>query len=170
MTVSLLQFSLTALSGGIMTIGGARMRDWRRRGGYGAGQMGRIGRGWQLTKRSWSVVRQDRSLVAFPIVATIAGLGVIAIFGAGGAALYSDTDSEPAAIVVLVIGAYVLITVSIFCNVAVSACAARALEGHDTTVGEGFAAAREPLRRDSRMGRAPARGRRADQHHPGAAA
>jgi Family of unknown function (DUF6159) len=74
--------------------------------------------------------------------ATIAALGVIAIFGAGGAAVYSDTDSEPAAIVVLVIGAYVLITVSIFCNVAVSACAARALEGHDTTVGEGFAAAR----------------------------
>ena len=104
--------------------------------------MGRIGRGWQLTKRSWAVVRQDRSLAAFPIVATIAGLGVIAIFGAGGAALYSYTDSEPAAIVVLVIGAYVLITVSIFCNVAVSACAARALEGHDTTVGEGFAAAR----------------------------
>jgi hypothetical protein len=104
--------------------------------------VGRIGRGWQLTKRSWSVVRQDRSLAAFPIVATIAGLGVIAIFGAGGAALYSDTDSEPAAIVVLVIGAYVLITVSTFCNVDVSACAARALEGHDTTVGEGFAAAR----------------------------
>lgn len=125
-----------------MTIGGAPLLGWRRRGGYGAAEMGRIGRGWQLTKRSWAIVQQDRSLAAFPIVATIAGLGVIAIFGAGGAALYSDTDSEPAAIVVLVIGAYVLITVSIFCNVAVSACAARALEGHDTTVGEGFAAAR----------------------------
>ncbi len=104
--------------------------------------MGRISRGWQLTKQSWAIVRQDRSLAAFPILATIAGLGVIAIFGGGGAALYTSTDSEPAAIVVLVIGAYVLITVSIFCNVAVSACAARALEGHDTTVGEGFAAAR----------------------------
>lgn len=107
--------------------------------------MGRIGRGWQLTKQSWAIVQRDRSLAAFPIVGGLAALVVIAIFGGGGVALYSGSDSEPAAIVVLVIGAYVLITVSIFCNVAVSACAARALEGHDTTVGEGVAAARGRL-------------------------
>jgi len=104
--------------------------------------MGRIRRGWQLTKESWAVVRADRSLLVFPVVSGIAGLLVLAAFGGGAAALYSSTDSEPAAIVILVVGVYVLIVAALFCNVALTACAARALEGEDTTPGEGFAAAR----------------------------
>jgi Family of unknown function (DUF6159) len=104
--------------------------------------MNRIQRGWQLTKESWAVVRRDRSLVVFPVLAAISALIVAAIFVGGGVALHSSTDSEPLLIVVLVIGAYVLVAVSIFFNVALSACAARSLEGEDTTAAEGFAAAR----------------------------
>jgi Family of unknown function (DUF6159) len=104
--------------------------------------MNRIQRGWQLTKESWAVVRRDRSLMVFPIVAGISALLVAAIFVGGGVALHSSTDSEPLLIAVLVVGAYVLVAVSIFFNVALSACAARALEGQDTTAAEGFAAAR----------------------------
>lgn len=107
--------------------------------------MGRIGRGWHLTKQSWAIVRQDRSLLVFPLIAGISGLIVVAVFVGAGIALYSSTDSEPLLIAVLVLGAYPLIALSIFCNVALSACAARALEGHDTTAGEGFAAARRRL-------------------------
>ena len=33
--------------------------------------MGRIGRGWQLTKTSWRVLRSDRSLAAFPVLGLI---------------------------------------------------------------------------------------------------
>ena len=104
--------------------------------------MTRIQRGWQLTKESWAVVRSDRSLLVFPVLAAISALLVAAIFVGGGVALHSSTDSEPLLIVVLVIGAYVLVAVSIFFNVALSACAVRALEGEDTTPAEGFAAAR----------------------------
>jgi Family of unknown function (DUF6159) len=104
--------------------------------------MTRIQRGWELTKESWAVVRSDRSLLAFPVLAALSALLVAAIFVGGGVALHSSTDSEPLLIVVLVIGAYVLVAVSIFFNVALSACAARALEGQDTTTAEGFAAAR----------------------------
>jgi hypothetical protein len=107
--------------------------------------MGRIARGWQLTKQSWAIVRQDRSLLVFPLVAGIAGLIVAAVFVVAGVALYNSTDSEPALIAVLVVGLYPLIALSIFCNVALSACAVRALEGHDTSAGEGFAAARGRL-------------------------
>jgi hypothetical protein len=67
------------------------------------------------------------------------------VFVAAGVALYNSTDSEPALIAVLVVGLYPLIALSIFCNVALSACAVRALEGHDTSAGEGFAAARGRL-------------------------
>jgi hypothetical protein len=104
--------------------------------------MNRIQRGWQLTKESWAVVRRDRSLMVFPVVAVISALLVAAIFVGGGVALHSSTGSEPLLIAVLVVGAYVLVAVSIFFNVALSACASRALEGHDTTAAEGFAAAR----------------------------
>ena len=104
--------------------------------------MNRIQRGWQLTKESWAIVRRDRSLLVFPVVAAISALLAAAIFVGGGIALQDSTGSEPLLIVVLVVGAYVLVAVSIFFNVALSACAARALEGHDTTPAEGFAAAR----------------------------
>jgi hypothetical protein len=107
--------------------------------------MTRIRRGWELTKESWAVVRRDRSLMVFPVVAVFSALLVAVIFVGGGAALYDSSDSEPLLIAVLVVGAYVLIAVSIFFNVALSACAARSLEGHDTTPGEGFAAARKRL-------------------------
>ena len=105
--------------------------------------MTRMRRGWELTKKSWAVVRRDRSLMVFPVVAVISALLVALIFIGGGVALYGSNDSEPLLIVILVIGAYVLIAVSIFFSVALSACAARALEGHDTRASEGFAAARE---------------------------
>ncbi len=103
--------------------------------------MGRIRRGWELTKQSWAVVKRDRSLMVFPLVAGLGGLVLAVLFGGGGYALYDATGSEPAMIAVLVVGAYLLILASIFCNVALSSCAARALEGHDTTAGEGFTAA-----------------------------
>lgn len=104
---------------------------------------GRIGRGWQLSKESWAIVKADRSLLVFPVVAGIGALLAVAAFGGAGAGLY-DT-SAPLAIVIAVIGLYVVIAISIFCSVALTACAARSLEGADTTPREGWAAARERL-------------------------
>jgi hypothetical protein len=108
--------------------------------------MSRLKRGWLLTKESWAIVRSDKTLLVFPVVAGYAGLIVAAIFIGLGVILRSYIASDPLMIAVLVIGAYLLAVVSIFCNVALSFCAARSLEGHDSTTGEGFAAARQRLR------------------------
>jgi hypothetical protein len=105
--------------------------------------MGRFRRGWQLTKESWSIVRADRSLLVFPVVSGIAAIVFAAAFGGGALALL-DT-STPLAIVLAVIGAYLLTVAAVFCNVALTACAARALDGADTTPAEGFAAARQRM-------------------------
>jgi hypothetical protein len=107
--------------------------------------MGRLARGWQLTKHSWSVVRADRSLVVFPVISGIAGVVTAAVFFGAGAAFVSASDKDWVAIPFVVVGLYLLIAIGIFCGVALSACAARSLEGHDTTVGEGIAAARERM-------------------------
>ncbi len=107
--------------------------------------MSRLGRGWLLTKESWAIVRNDKTLLVFPVVAGYAGLIVVAIFIGLAVILRSYVANDPLMIAVLVIGAYGLAVVSIFCNVALSFCAARSLEGHDSTTGEGFAAARARL-------------------------
>jgi Family of unknown function (DUF6159) len=104
--------------------------------------MGRMARGWQLTKQSWAIVRADRSLLVFPVIAAVAGLVTAAITFGLGAGLIAASSADWVGIPFFVIGAYLLVALGIFCSVALSACAARALEGHDTTVAEGFAAAR----------------------------
>jgi hypothetical protein len=105
--------------------------------------MGRIGRGWQLSKESWAIVRSDRTLLVFPVFAGIGALITVAVFGGAGAGLYST--SAPLAIAIAVVGLYLVIAVSIFCGVALTSCAARSLEGVDTKASEGWAAARARL-------------------------
>ena len=107
--------------------------------------MGRIGRGWALTKESWAVVRNDRSLLLFPVVAAVCGLVAAAIFFGAGAGIGASTDSYWAAAPFVVVGAYVLIAIAQFAAVALAACATAALDGQDTTFAQGIAAARGRL-------------------------
>jgi hypothetical protein len=65
--------------------------------------MGRIGRGWQLSKESWAIVNADRSLLVFPVIAGIGALIAVAVFGGAGAGVYPT--SEPLAIVIGLAGA-----------------------------------------------------------------
>ena len=102
--------------------------------------MGRMQRGWQLSKESWAVVKGDRSLLVFPVIAGLGTLILVAAFG--GAALGVLPSSTPVAIVLGVIGLYLVMVVTVFCSVALTACAARSLEGVDTKASEGWAAAR----------------------------
>jgi hypothetical protein len=101
-----------------------------------------MARGWALTKRSWAIVRADRSLLVFPVIAAVAGLLTALVFFGAGAGLVAASDADWVAIPFVVVGLYVLVALGIFCSVALSACAAQALEGRDTTVSEGIAAAR----------------------------
>lgn len=103
--------------------------------------MGRISRGWTLTKESWAVVRGDPSLAFFPILAGITALIAAAIFFAIGFGAGAAADADWPVYVVLAIGLYAITTISIFFAVALAACAARSLEGEDTTLRQGLSAA-----------------------------
>src|SRR5258705_9996501 len=97
-------------------------------------QGGRISRGWQLAKKSWAVLRNDRSLMVFPVISVIAGIGALALIITPGAFASAAADgSEVPLIVAGVVSAYVLTFIAIFFQVALAACAARGLEGHDTS-------------------------------------
>jgi hypothetical protein len=109
--------------------------------------MGRIASGWALTKQSWAVLKNDRSLVIFPILSTIfAVIAVAAImvptaFITGTYVNGTLEQNNPMYGVAAIAAIYVSTFVTIFFNVALAACAARSLRGEDTKVGEGLSAA-----------------------------
>lgn len=104
--------------------------------------MGRIKRGWTLSKQSWAVVKSDKSLLAFPIISVVAAIITMIIFFGGGAAMAVAIGSPWGALPLVIIGAYLLTVVGVFSSVALASCATEALEGRDTTVGQGISAAR----------------------------
>jgi hypothetical protein len=106
---------------------------------------GRIQRGWALTKQSFRVLRDDRSLLLFPIIAIPAAVAATAIVMGPGIALYTADNQEAILIAFGLVALYVLTFVTVFFNVALAAAASTGLSGGDSTVGEGLRAARGRL-------------------------
>jgi hypothetical protein len=106
--------------------------------------MGRMRRGWELTKTSWRVLRSDRSLAVFPVLGGLSALLLGAAFGLPAWALFDD-DQTVAGVILAVVGIYALTFAGIFFNVALAAAAAQVLDGEDATVASGVAVARRRL-------------------------
>jgi Family of unknown function (DUF6159) len=106
--------------------------------------MGRIQRGWELTKTSWGVLRSDRSLAVFPVLGGLAALCLGAAFGVPSWLLFDD-DQNVGGVILAVVGIYALTFAGVFFNVALAAAAAQVLDGEDATVASGIAVARRRL-------------------------
>jgi hypothetical protein len=107
--------------------------------------MGRIRTSWGLAKRSWQTLRSDRSLAWFPVLSAVVVLAFAAAFWIPAGLLLQD-GVDVVGVILAAIGLYVTTFIGVFFSVALAACASRALDGEDTTVAEGFAAARSHLR------------------------
>ncbi|OBH61851.1 DUF6159 family protein [Mycobacterium sp. E2479] len=109
--------------------------------------MGRIRRGWALSKQSWEVLKKDRSLVFFPILSTLfAALATIAIWAPtllvrGVFQGHQVDNQDPVYYLAGAATAYASTFIAIFFNVALAACAVRSMRGEDTRVAEGINAA-----------------------------
>jgi len=109
--------------------------------------MGRIATGWALTKQSWAVLKNDRSLVIFPILSAVFAMIAFVLIWvptaitAGVLSNGTVDENNPIIGVGAVVTVYVSTFIAIFFNVALAACAVRSLRGEDTTVGEGVSAA-----------------------------
>jgi len=142
--------------------------------------MGRIRRGWALSKQSWEVLKKDRSLIFFPILPTLfAALATIAIWAPtllvrgvfGG---HQMDNQDPAYYIAGAATAYASTFIAIFFNVALAACAVRSMRGgHQGRRGHQCGGA--PDRSDPGMdvggdhGRANPQGRRGALAEPGQA-
>ena len=87
-------------------------------------------------------MKSDKSLLAFPIISVVAAIITMIIFFGGGAAIAVAIGSPWGALPLVIIGAYLLTVVGVFSSVALASCATEALEGRQTTVGQGISAAR----------------------------
>jgi Family of unknown function (DUF6159) len=104
--------------------------------------MTKIRRGWALTKKSWGLLNEHRSLIRFPLYGAVATT-LLAIVFLGPGLYLLDKGSLGGAIPLLVIGVYVLSVVGFYFSVGLAACADLIFRGQEATVADGLAVARE---------------------------
>jgi hypothetical protein len=104
--------------------------------------MGRIKRGWTLTKKSWALLNGHRELIRFPLYGAVATIPLALIF-LGPGLYFIDEDSYVAAIPLLAIGIYVLSVVGFYFSVGLAAAADMIFRGEQATVSDGLAVARQ---------------------------
>lgn len=103
--------------------------------------MGRIKRGWALTKKSWGLLNENRELIRFPLYGAVATIPLAILFVGPGIYFWSE-NVFAGAIPLLVIGVYVLSVVGTFFGVGLAATADKIFRGEPATVGDGLAVAR----------------------------
>lgn len=109
--------------------------------------MGRIKKGWVLTKKAWGVVRDNPGLVKLPIIGGVLAFLSMVIFGGPGVALIALEESSSAAQVgggiLIAIGAYLSSYFVIYYNVALAASADLAFRGEPADNKAGLAVAKQ---------------------------
>mgnify|MGYP003347553198 CR=1 FL=1 len=109
--------------------------------------MGRIRIGIRLAGQSWRIVRSEKSLLAFPLLAALFGIGylavVIAPLGAiGYIAFGANTILQLILLFLMLLGMSIGAT---FFGVATAANASAVFDGRDPTLGDGIRVARSRL-------------------------
>jgi len=103
--------------------------------------MGKIKRGWTLSKKSWGLLNEHRELLRFPLYGAVATIPLALVFVGPGLYLLDD-GTLAGAIPLLVIGLYVLSVVGTFFGVGLAAAADMIFRGERATVSDGLAVAR----------------------------
>lgn len=114
---------------------------------YGDHMFTRMRHGWELTKKSWSVIRSHPRLVRLPITGGVIAFVVAIVAAAPGLWLVTTTSTAARAtgVVLLVAAAYLASFFVIYYNVALAAAADQALRGHDPDLGVARAVARSRI-------------------------
>jgi hypothetical protein len=107
----------------------------------------RMRRGWELTKKSWGVVRSHPGLAKLPITGGALALAVLIVLGVPGVGLVSiDNDgTKVVGAILLLLAAYLASFAVIYYNVALAAGADQALRGEDPDIGAAKAVARSRI-------------------------
>jgi hypothetical protein len=103
--------------------------------------MSRIKRGWQLTKKSWALLRENPELLRFPLYGGAATI-VCAIVVVGPGVYLIEDDQTVFGGALAVIGFYLLAVIGTYFSVGLAATADMIFHGREAGVGDGLAVAR----------------------------
>jgi hypothetical protein len=104
--------------------------------------MSRMRQGWELTKKSWGLLRANPQLFRFPIYGGLSALAILIV--AVGPGLYLIDDGQRVVGGLLTaIGLYFSAFVAIYFSVGLAATADAIFHGQDATVRDGMAVARQ---------------------------
>jgi hypothetical protein len=103
--------------------------------------MSRIKRGWQLTKKSWGLLRENPALLRFPLYGGVATI-VCAIVVVGPGVYLIEDDQTIFGGAIAVIGFYLLALIGTYFSVGLAAAANMIFHGQEAGVGDGLAVAR----------------------------
>ncbi|HEY5976888.1 MAG TPA: DUF6159 family protein [Solirubrobacterales bacterium] len=103
--------------------------------------MSRIRRGWELTKKSWALLREHPQLIRFPLYGAVA-MTLLAIVTLGPGLYLFEEDVLAGAIPLVVLGVYLLSVVGVYFSVGLAAAADMIFRGQEADVSDGLAVAR----------------------------
>ncbi len=103
--------------------------------------MGRMKRGWGLTKKSWGLLTEHRQLVRFPLYGGIATTIMAIVVVGPGLYLIEDDKLAPGAPLVI-LGLYLLALIGTYYSVGLAACADMIFRGEEAKFSDGTAVAR----------------------------
>jgi len=103
--------------------------------------MSRIKRGWQLTKKSWRLLRENPELLRFPLYGGVATI-VCAIIVVGPGLFLIEDDQTIFGGALAVIGFYLLAVIGTYFSVGLVAAADMIFRGQQATVSDGLAISR----------------------------
>lgn len=110
-------------------------------------------RSWNLLKASWALLREQPSLLIFPVLAMPAFLAFMALVVGGGFLMFGGLPdgSDPgtartiAGFAVFAVGYYIFSFATVFLNTALAGCVLERLRGGAPTVSYGFGIARSRI-------------------------
>ena len=100
----------------------------------------RIKSGWQLTKKSWSILRDEPGLIKFPLVGGLLAL-LVTILLIGPGLYFFEEGPEALGIVLAAVGIYLAAFVTFYFAVGLAHNADQRMHGNEVTFGEGLALA-----------------------------
>ena len=103
--------------------------------------MSKIRRGWQLTKKSWGVLRENPDLLRFPLYGGIATI-LCALIVVGPGVFLIEEDQAVFGGALAVIGFYLLAVIGTYFSVGLAAAANMVFQGQKATVADGLAVSR----------------------------
>jgi hypothetical protein len=104
----------------------------------------RFKQGWELTKKSWALLRSNRELFRFPIYGGLAAIAIVIAFVGPGLYLIDDGQRVLGGLLTA-IGLYGASFVAVFFGVALAATADKVFHGEAVSISYGFDVARSRI-------------------------